>query len=323
MPSGNDVFWGGQEAAKYLLNGTNIYNATYYVYNNPVWAGVPFKVYTYLPGTTIFEALFYSIFADIRYAIMFADTGIAILLYLIIRKKNEDYGRAAMSFYLLAMALTFVAPSRVFDTRISDGLTDPIWCVMLLSAIYLSMKNQKLAAAIFVGYALATKQFAILFFIPIAILWLKKDVNFKRDYRSIVISVGVATAIILPFFLWSPSNFVNGTMTSLPSQGIAISLGQPQWNMSIPAQMTFFGINIGVRITHIIQIAVIGGLLVALRNKITNIFSATLVFVVIYTIFLSFNNFTQYFYWLSIIPYILIAFSHSFTDYVKKDDNHS
>lgn len=309
MESGNDVFWASQGAVENLLSGINPYNATYFVPNNPSWADIPITTYAYLPGTIIFETPFYLIFEDTRYAILFADIAIAFLLYFIVRKKSEDFGRAAMSFYFLVTSLTFVFPSIIFDYRISDGLTDPIMSFLLLSTIYTRMNNHYLTSALFLGFALATRQFALLFFIVMMFLWFKKNETGNREIKYFFTSIIFASIIILPFFLNSPQDFINDTIITLGGQDLIPSLGEPQWNTSIPAQLVFFGLPLDNNISNFIQIVLIAGLLFILRKKIRDIISVVFTFTIIYVIFLAFSNFTQYFYWFNVIPYLIIIFA--------------
>ncbi len=318
-PTGNDVFWVSQGAVEQFLLGNNPYEATFYVPNNPAWEGIPLVLMTYFPGTIYFETPFYLIFGDVRTAVLFADVGISLLLYFIIRKTKEDYGRAATSFYFLVTSLTFVIHNSIFDYRVTDGLTDPIMTFLLLLSIFLVINKKMFMAAAIIGFAIATRQFAILFFIPILIMWFRTGIS--NNYKSIVVSIIVFTIVVIPFYLWSPQDFIKDTINGVGNQQVGPSLGRPQWNMSIPAQLSAFDIILDNTSIRIIQIGAIFGLILFMWKKLGNIQNVLIVFTGVYAIFLSFNNFTQYFYWFNIVPFLILSFIFRHIDQNKLESN--
>lgn len=304
--SGSDVYWISKESIDYLIHGINPYASTFIVKNNPAITQ-PVSIQAYFPFTIIFEIPFQQFLGDLRYGIIFADVGIAILLYLIIKKKDEDLARASASFYMLVSALTFVFPNNIFDYRTSDGLTDPIMTFLLLLSVYMYIRSYQKTSALIMGISIATRQFSILFYIPMILLWLKKNNSGKRRSILIIISAITASVILIPFFIWSPLDFIHDTLSST-SGHLDPSLGAPQWNAAIFPQMKFLGFDISLTIVKIIQLSSISLLVLYYRNKITDIYTSLRLFLLIYVVFLAFNNFTQYFYWFNMLPYLLIVF---------------
>ena len=308
LHSGSDVFWVSKESINAILNGVNPYSTTFFVQNNPAIAGVPITVQAYFPFTMLYEIPFQQILGDLRYGIIFADVGIAVLLYSIVRIKNEDLARAASCFYMLITSLSFLFPNVIFDYRVSDGLTDPIMTLFLLLSFYLYLKDQRIASAILLGVAIATRQFSILFFIPMIMLWLRKNEFGKRDLKLIGISIVTASVILLPFFLWSPSDFIGDTILATSNHALTPSLGGPQWNTAIFPQMKFLGFDITLTIAKLIQMVSIISIIVFFRVKITRVELSLRLFFILYVIFLATSNFTQYFYWFNVLPFLIIAF---------------
>lgn len=310
--SGSDVFWGSKGEIESLLHGINPYTSTFPVYGNSVIHAISNSAY--FPFTILYEMPFQEIFGDLRTGIIFADVGIAILLYLIIRDKNEDIARAASSFYLLVTSLSFLGINAVFDYRVSDGLTDPIMTFFLLLSYYSYSKNKGKLSSFLLGISVATRQFSILFAIPMLLLWLKKDESGKRQYRLIFISLLTFLIIVLPFFIWSPLGFIHATFGVEGNVPLSPSLGLPQWNMAIFPQLAFLGFNITLTVAKLIQISSVLILLAYYGNKIIRVNLALRCFLLIYIVFLATNNFTQYFYWFNVLPYLMIVFF----DYYKE-----
>ncbi|MGB6463775.1 MAG: glycosyltransferase 87 family protein [Nitrosotalea sp.] len=209
LPTSSDIFWVSKGSIDAILKGLNPYGIAFPVYNNPQIHSI---ILAYLPFSILFEIPFQVLLGDLRYAIIFADVGIAILLYLIIKVKNEDIARAASGFYLLlTFPLNFGTPLIISEYRIFNGEPDPIWVFLILFAAYAYMKDKQFAAAILIGLSIATKQFAFLFFIPMFIMWMKKNDLGKRQYKPIIISLLTSIAIMLPF-MFSSNGFISQTM---------------------------------------------------------------------------------------------------------------
>lgn len=68
---------------------------------------------------------------------------------------------------------------------------------------------------------------------------------------------------------------------------------------------------------RLIQISSILLILFYFRNKITNVHLSLRVFTFIYVVFLTLNNFTQFYYWFSVIPFLIIIFAY----YFKEQEN--
>ncbi len=303
--SGSDVYWISKGSIEYLLQGINPYSSTFVIENNPVAQAA--TVQAYLPFTMLFEVPFQVILGDLRYGIVFADIGIALFLYLIIRSKNEDLARAASSCYMVITSLTFLFPNNIFDYRTSDGLTDPIMTFFLLGSFYAYMKDKRVLTAILIGLAIATRHFAVLFFIPMVLLWLKNNEYGKRHYNLIAISIIIPIIIITPFFLWSPNDFIMDTIRTTGGVNLEPSIGLPQWNSAIFPQLKFFGLDATLNLVRLIQLVSLATIILVSFRKLINYEQSIKLFVVLYVVFLATNNFTQYFYWFNLIPYLIIS----------------
>lgn len=304
LPTSSDIFWVSKGSIDYILKGLNPYGVAFPVYNNPQIHTV---ISAYLPFSILFEIPFQVLLGDLRYAIIFADVGIAVLLYLIIKVKNEDIARAAAGFYmLLTFPLNFGTPQIISEYRIFNGVIDPIWVFLILAAVYAYMKDKRFAAAILIGLSVATKQVAVLILIPMFMMWIRKKELGKRQYNLIVISLLTSIGVLLPF-VFASNGFIAQTLFLMGQQCI----------FKCPAlfpQLSFLGIEVPLIGARLIQVSLVLLILFYFRNKITNIHLSLRVGTFIYIIFLAFNNFVLFYYWFSVIPFLIIIFVYHYKE---------
>lgn len=127
--------------------------------------------------------------------------------------------------------------------------------IFLLIAAFLSLlKKGYIFSALFFGLAFATKHFA-LFFLPFLIVYLfeeYKNLHIQKktlQYFYSVISV-VVLIFIIPFFLWSPSDFIQDTVLYASGTGNAIIF--PITGYGFSQLVTLFGVDIQSQFPFII-----------------------------------------------------------------------
>ena len=305
-PTWTDVYWVTEGSVNAILHGANPYPQIFPIPNNP---GDPATVLAYLPFTIFYQIPFHFL-GDIRYGIIFADVGIAILLYLIARPKGEDVARALAGAYMLLIFALNYGSTFVMDYQVFYGITDPIWIFLILISILFYTKNKQSLSGLMLGLSIATKQFCILFFIVMLFVWLRKDNSGRRQYKPMLIAAITPSLIFLPFLISSPHEFIYNNWLWASEHVLSPSLGLPQWNLAILPQLSFIGINVALTESKLIQAAAVISLFVFLRKQITTIYNATNAFTVLFITFLIFNNFSQMYYWFATVPFVMILFLH-------------
>ena len=198
-PTAIDVQMFQHDGAAALLNGHNPYSMTFpnlysprltemfyghgVVANGRITYGFP-----YLP-VTLLVAIPGQLLGDVRYSQLIA----MLVTGLVLRRLAKDrYGRAAA-------VLGFTAPVAI--PMLSGAWTEPT-LVALLACLVLALERRKQAIlAVFLGLFLVSKQYVA---VALPIVWLIRQ---SLTRRVILIGLGVATAVTLPFFLVNPPSF--------------------------------------------------------------------------------------------------------------------
>jgi hypothetical protein len=175
----------------YAMTFPNIYppklTAQYYgngvVINNRITFGFP-----YLPVTLLLAVPGWLV-GDVRYSQLIAMLVTALILR---RLASDRVGRAAA-------VLGVAAPAAI--PVLTGAWTEPT-LVALLACLVLTLERRRVAfAAVSLGLFLVSKQYVV---IAIPLIWLIRQ---WLTRRTILIGLGLAAAVTLPFFLLNPSAF--------------------------------------------------------------------------------------------------------------------
>jgi hypothetical protein len=191
-----DIYYVDREAAQLILELKDPY--LYSNYTNQIGELVTFA---YLPLVPLYYAPFVQIGADIRYGNILADLIITAALYFIGKSTSRTtFSRSPVSFSgSLAYALL---PTSIWLSAVT-GSNMMVGSMFLIVALaFLLEGNHYVLSSIFLGLALATNQFVILVF-PLIALYCFRD----RKLKPVLTTILVSGAIVLPFFLYSPSRF--------------------------------------------------------------------------------------------------------------------
>ncbi len=198
-----DIYYVDNEAAKLLLQFKDPY--LYSNYANQY--GAPTTL-AYLPIIPMYFSPFVLVGLDIKWAGILADVVIIISLYFISKSVLEEKKRYSPSNHSkwtppAGGLLYAILPIPIILTSItgSNQMIGIMFLTLALAALF--KKQSSWLAGLFLGLSLAANQFIILLFPILAIYSLR-----LRDYKTIIISILIASVIILPFFFYSPANFV-------------------------------------------------------------------------------------------------------------------
>jgi hypothetical protein len=206
LVSGSDVLRATQEAIDTLARGQNPYEHVM-VSTDPI--GSPF---VYPPGEPLFYAIADRLFGDVTRVETW--TGILTIAALVVAGARVGAGRGS----LLAMlyAVWGIAAFRTTDggNDVSAAFLVVVALVALAFASRAGMPGRVafVLSAFALGWAVAFKQFAWLLW-PLVVRHLATTGAPWRRYLAI--SGGVAAAMIVPFFLWSPRAFVSQQLAAL------------------------------------------------------------------------------------------------------------
>ena len=183
-----DVYYLDNQGARIILGFQNPYS------QNLVTHGYGLNMFAYLPMVPIYYAPFY-LLGDIRLGSIFADVLIMFSLFFIAKSIN----RGAAFFAPLAYA---ILPFSIWLTSVAST-NIMIGTSFLTVSIAALLKKQHLAAAIFLGLALATNQLVFLA-LPLIFLYLWREHKISYLLGSVLFTAG----IVLPFFMQNAFHFI-------------------------------------------------------------------------------------------------------------------
>jgi hypothetical protein len=182
-----DIYVVDQQAARLILNLQNPYTFTYMVHHYTL------AHFAYLPMVPIYYAPF-SLLGDIRIGNIFADVLIILAAYWIAKSLNcRTAVYAPLVFAVMPLSIWLTS---VTSTNFMVGTA-----FLMLSFAFLFKKNFAVAAVL-LGLAIGTNQLMILM-LPLFGVYYWNEHKFSRFFLSLAVSA----AIILPFFLYSPTKF--------------------------------------------------------------------------------------------------------------------
>ena len=156
-------------------------------------------IFTYLPGMW---------FAYLPAVILHADPRIINLICVVLSALIIVYlTKNGRNFAFLLVSIFLLVPYLQYRHEIYLGVF-----FLLLSIIYVFYTRNRwfVGSAVF-GYALATYQFAWIIF-PFAIVSIFRKTGLRKAVVSLVIAIGIALIMILPFWLLTPDAFIGGVI---------------------------------------------------------------------------------------------------------------
>jgi len=204
-----------EEALKFFLAGTNPYGADYR--NTPMAAlewgpGNPAIIHhPYFPLSFLIHAPFYGPARALwgGYDTRFLYLALFLVPFFLVPKWTDDPDRALALSALWGLN-PFLAP------HIVQGRNDVVVLVALVVMLHLLMKRRLFAAAIFLGLACATKQFAFLM-MPFLLLFLGRKGStwagvLREGARRAWPALLPVAVLVLPFLLWDGAAFLDDTV---------------------------------------------------------------------------------------------------------------
>lgn len=150
--------------------------------------------YGYLPGSAILLAPFSKFLGDPRYAFVLADLASGIMIFSLLKNRKKDKVSEIMSLIFLFNPMSLFV--------IEQSWLEPLPTVFFLAFAYLYFhKRKSLLPFIVFGLALTLKQNL---YVAIPVFILKLNLKLKQLLTLIVVPV----IIIMPFYLWSPKDFI-------------------------------------------------------------------------------------------------------------------
>ena len=213
-----DLFFIQRDGARALLAGQNPYNATF---PNPYDAAETrsyfgdgrraLSEYPYPPLSLLATTLGLLAGGDVRYALLAAQLGIALVLFAVARRNQKP------PWFALALPILHLANPRgafVLEQSWTDALPALCFVGLLTIPSFFGARRDaatppplrdELAAALWLGLLLAFKQYGVL------LLPLLCHPRGPR-LRTLALAVGIAAAVSLPLFLWDPRAFINDVL---------------------------------------------------------------------------------------------------------------
>ena len=195
-----DVWVTLQQAADGLVHGQNMYAMT--------WTGSPGiqDAFTYLPWTGVLLAPGRWLAGDVRWALL-AWT-LASVVGLLQLGRGGIRGRSATWTAAPAVALLLLAPGTL--TQVDQAWTEPLLLAGIVWWAVLVRQDRAWWAVLPLALACASKQHLALL-LPILLVW--RPFGWRRT-----LATGALTgALLLPWFLAGPSDFVHDTISLLVS----------------------------------------------------------------------------------------------------------
>lgn len=162
---------------------------------------------TYLPLTWLAYAPTYLLGLDIRWTNVVAEIGV-LGAALFVAHYGSSRTRTAAQGALVLWAWIFLSPT-VMHWDLAT--TAPIGWAAIAWVLALSVTARPRPAAVALGLAAATTPFTAVFLPFIALRWWR-EAGLQEALRKIGLAALVAAVIILPWLLWAPNQFLDGTV---------------------------------------------------------------------------------------------------------------
>ena len=250
----SDVLRATREAIETFLSGANPY-AHSMLSTNPV--GSPFP---YPPGEFLFYLPAYLLVGDIRWLDLAASIGITAAIAL---------AGIRAGFAQVVIPAMLYATWLYSSFHAADGSNDTAAALLIVAAIVLLALHEVrparglfIASAVTFGWALAFKQFGVLFIVPILAALAAERRAWRPWLAYAALSLGTAAAFVLPFLVMDPEAFVRQQIEGLTFHtvlsGINIPFGLAQFGITLPPLVS--------RIAQLVTVAALFGWCVARRT---------------------------------------------------------
>lgn len=213
----HDIIIQKEAAIRFLLHGVNPYETTYFntplkdwnyspTETNPAlyhFVMQPFYLISAIPFYLITSHLLFGFF-DARIPLFFLFFALLIFASKIVRDKEDK---------LLFITLLAFNPATL--GYLLEGRDDVYMFTFMFASFYFLYKNKNLWAGILMGLAFAVKQSAWPIF-PFYFAYLYfKNKNSKKTIVSLLPFAVTFAVIVVPFFAWNPSAFIESTILYL------------------------------------------------------------------------------------------------------------
>ncbi len=185
-----------QKAGQALLLGQNPYQVYYFPYAMPL---------TFWPGLWLPFVPLILLRIDLRWAGLFAWLIISIIM-IIYSLRSAKRNSSSKQLLGSAIFILLLQTSINLVSFLGIGHTFYLWLWLLLLGICL-LEEKFSWSAFFLGLVLASRQTAIIFFIPVLVFWYHK-MGLKAVSRFGLISMATLAVLILPFLATSPRHFI-------------------------------------------------------------------------------------------------------------------
>ncbi len=186
-----------QEACANFLRGVNPYHALYMPWKFPL---------VYLPLTWLTYLPFYALGIDIRLANIIATL---VIIYLLYKLAQADINESPL---LLAPLIAFFYTREAILNDVTSEV--PVFWMFFTISFFLLVRRRFGWSALFFGLSLSTLQTALVF-VPVLLVYLYKRLGLRKLFELAIISLLVASLLILPFMIGSISSFLESTIFRL------------------------------------------------------------------------------------------------------------
>lgn len=209
-----DVYYYDTQAVAALLRGIDPYGHLYTGIPAALTTPGAQTVFAYLPGVLLFLVPF--AWTDVRSAMVVAELIVALAIFSL----SGRWSTLASAVFLLIPAgalFSVVYPNNALPAMSFLGL-----------GVLLESRNKKIPGAALIGAALATSQFAWLAYPTFLALWIR-----GRNWSQVAVSLGIASAMVLPFFAWNPSAFVQDALLFEFSRPVFPLVANTPWGLNL------------------------------------------------------------------------------------------
>lgn len=194
-----DVFDILKFGAQGLLRGINPYSNTY----TPMYDGIAPNYYSYPPGSLLLSLPSVLVSNDPRYALIIAEIIVALLIYKLVKNKQNKYVYSLIFLY-----------NPLSQTVLEESFTEPLLLALLAVAMWFILKRKVVFSAVIFGLLLGTKQYSFLLF-P---LFIKLFPISKEKMVSVGVALITLVVIVIPFYLWNSNDFFNDVVLAIFNQ---------------------------------------------------------------------------------------------------------
>ncbi len=243
-----DVLYYDSQAVRALAAGADPYGHLYVV---PAYLATPgaSNVFAYFPGVLLLLFPF-GVASDVRLGLVFCDVVVAFSLASLGGRKGT----------LAALAFLTLPATALFSTWYPNDTL--VAMAFLGGAVALEARGRAVPSAVSLGLALASSQFAWLALPFVAFGPLK-----SRRWSWLALSVAVAAAVFVPFFLWAPQPFVYDTVVFQAARPVQALVTPEAFGFNVNPTLSGVAAAVGVQVQFWEKAAVMLGALAVLLRR--------------------------------------------------------